>query len=82
MTSDPDPPPSDLSDSSWSDSEKKRKKRKDEKSVVSIEKMTRQTRPRVMILMTLTHRMTVIIDVDDAEARNTGKRNQFVYAQL
>ena len=31
MTSDPDPPPSDLSDSSSSDSEKKRKKRKDKK---------------------------------------------------
>ena len=82
VTSDPDPPPSDSLDSSSSDSEKKRKKRKDKKSVVSIEKMTRQTRPRVMILMTLIHRMTVIIDANNAGARNIGKRTQLVYAQL
>ena len=35
--------------------------------------MTRQTRPRVMTLMTPIHLSTVIIDVDDAEIRNTGK---------
>ena len=44
--------------------------------------MTRQTRPRVMILMTLTHLMTVIIDVDDAGTRNIGKRIRLDYAQL
>ena len=38
--------------------------------------MTRQTRPRVMILMTPTHQMTVIIDVDDAEIRSIGKRTR------
>ena len=37
--------------------------------------MTRQTRPQVMILMTLTHRMTVIIDVDNAGTRNIGKKD-------
>ena len=35
--------------------------------------MTRQTHPRVMILMTLTHLRTVIIDVDDTYVRNIGK---------
>ena len=35
--------------------------------------MTRQTRPQVMTLMTLIRLRTVIIDVDDARIRNTGK---------
>ena len=52
------------------------------KSVASIEKMTRQTRPRVRTLMTLIHLRTVIIDVDDARTRNTGKRIRSDYAQL
>ena len=82
VTSDPDPPPSDLSDSSSSDSEKKRNKRKDKKSVASIENMTCQTRPRVMILMTLTHLKTVIIDVNDARTRNIGKMIRSDIAQL
>ena len=37
--------------------------------------MTRQTRPQVIILMTLTHLMKVIIDVDDAGTRNIGKKD-------
>ena len=83
VKSDPDPPPYDLSDSSSSsDSEHKRKKSKKKKSVASIEKMTRQTRPRVMILMTLTHLRTVIIDVDDARTRSIGKSIRSDYAQL
>ena len=41
-----------------------------------------QTPPRVMILMTLNHLRTVIIDIDDARIRNIGKRTRSDYAQL
>ena len=75
VTSDPDPPPYDLSDSSSSDSEKKRKKRQDKKKRRKHRKMIRQTRPRVMILMTLIHWMTVIIDASDAGERNIRKKD-------
>ena len=68
---DPYPSSSDSSDSSSSDSAPKRKKSKKIKSVVSIGKMTRQTHPQVM---TLIHPRTVIIGVNDAKIRNTGKR--------
>ena len=51
-------------------------------SVVSTEKIIHQTCPRVMIMMTRIHRMTVIIDASDAGARNIGRRTQFVYVQL
>ena len=83
VKSDPDPPPSDSSDSSSSsDSEHKRKKSKTKKIDASIEKMTRHTRPRVMTLMTLIHKRTVIIDVDDAIIRNIGRSTRSDYAQL
>ena len=76
---DPDPSSSDSSDSSSSDSAPKRKKSKKKKGVVSIGKMTRQTHPQVM---TLIHPRTVIIGVNDAKIRNTGKRIRSEYAQL
>ena len=62
--------------------EQRKRKARRRKSVVSIEKMTRQTRPRVMILMTLTHPRTVIIDADDTRTRNIGKMIRPEYEQL
>ena len=70
MNLDPDPSSSDSLDSSSSDSRGKKKKSKKKKSVVSIGKMTRPTHLQAMILI---RPMTDIIDVNDANIRNTGK---------
>ena len=67
---DPDPSSSDLSNSSSSDSAPKKKRIKKKKNAVSIGNMTRPTHLREMILIRL---MTVIIDVNHANIRNTGK---------
>ena len=76
---DPDLSSSDSSESSSSDSRAKEKKRTKKKNVVSIGKMTRPTHLRAMILI---RPMTVIIDVNDANIRNTGRRIRSDYAQL
>ena len=83
VNSEPDPSSSDSSYSlSSSDSAPKRMKSKKKKSFVSIGKITCQTHPRLMTLIHLIHPRTVIIDVDDAKIRNTGKGIRSYYAQL
>ena len=68
---DPEPSSSDLLESLPSDSRARKKKRTKNKSFVSIGKMTRQTHLQVVIMIRL---MTVIIEVNNANIRNIGKR--------
>ena len=76
---DPEPLSSDLSESSSSESRAQKKKSRKKKTVVSIGKMTCPTHLRAMIPI---RPMTVIIDVNDANIRNVGKRIRSNNAQL
>ena len=76
---DPEPPSSDLSETSSLDSRARKIKARRRKIVVSIGKMTRQTHLRAT---TLIIPMIVIKDARNATIRNTVKRKRSDYVQL